>query len=270
MLSGHYGARRFVTFPLGRLPRTRNPGVPHMSALMAGRTAPAVPVSVNWATGLPVDLGMLGNNTLGDCAEAGFGHARQLWTFHAEGSPAAVTTAETEQLYSAVTGYVPGQPGTDRGTVLQSLLAYLVTTGAPLQNGSREKLFAFVEIDPQRADHLNLATFEAGLVYIGFTVPAYLQSEFNPGTTWDVNPGADNAIVGGHCVISGGYRADGTREIISWGSTGYAMTPAFWNAHVDEAYALISRDWLERTGRTFAGYTLGQLEQQMQAVRQAA
>ena len=241
-----------------------------MSALMAGVSAPTAPAAVSWTAKLPLDLGMLGNDTLGDCAEAGWGHARQLWTANARGAMATVTTAETEALYGAATGWNPAQPGTDRGTVLQALLTYLVQTGAPMADGSREKLFAFVEIDPARVDHLNLATWQAGLVYLGFTVPAYLQSEFNPGAVWDVRPGADNTIVGGHCVISGGYRPDGTREIISWGSANYAMTPAFFARRVDECYALIDRDWLEATGRTFAGYTLAQLDQQMEAVRMAA
>lgn len=38
------------------------------------------------------------------------------------------------------------------------------------------------------------------------------------------------------------------------------MTPAFWNAQVDEAYALVNQDWVEKTGLTPAGLNISQLE----------
>ncbi len=52
----------------GRLPRTFDPGVPHFSTLnMMKAPAAPIPVSHDWATGMPTDLGFLMNDSLGDC-----------------------------------------------------------------------------------------------------------------------------------------------------------------------------------------------------------
>lgn len=253
-------------FPLGRRPRTRDPRFPHLSALLAGKSTQA-PASVNWAARMPGQLGMLGNDQWGDCAEAGFEHARQVWSFNATGSMADITTTETLALYSAATGFVeadgpPGSNSTDQGTVLQALLAYLVKTG---------QLFATIEIDPLRSDHIDLATFEGGLVYLGMEVPAYAQDALDTlGSTLQLAPaGADASVVGGHCIITCGYQP-GQRQFTSYGCPTYAMTDQYWAKWVDEAYVLLSTEWLERNGKTFAGYTMAQLDQQMEAVRRAA
>lgn len=58
---------------LGRLPRAYNPSVPHLSALLAGRRrllAPPPP-SIDYTQSLPSDLGMMGNDRLGDCVAEG-------------------------------------------------------------------------------------------------------------------------------------------------------------------------------------------------------
>jgi hypothetical protein len=53
--------------------------------------------------------------------------------------------------------------------------------------------------------------------------------------------------------------------VISWGSL-YTMTPAFFAQFVDEAYALADASWIEATGLSPAGLTIGQLEALMQSL----
>ena len=83
-----------------------------------------------------------------------------------------------------------------------------------------------------------------------------------PPQLWDVDPDADNTIVGGHCVVlpayafqeaANGYIDEATFGLISWGEK-FQMTAAFFRANVDEAYAIADPFWIEVDRR---GYPLG-------------
>lgn len=254
----------------GLRPRTYRADIPHWSALKMGADPIKVPAQVDYTKGLPGNLGMMLNASLGCCAEAGWYHSDQVWSV-AAGKP--ILTAPdscVEKLYET-TGYIPGNPSTDRGTVLQTLLAYLVKTGAPMPDGSRQKLTAFVELDPTNEADIDRATYESGLVYIGFSIPQYFEDRGydQPGSIWDIDPSGDQTVIGGHCVICPGYRP-GVRRVISWGSADYAMTTAFWHQRVSEAYALVSPEFCKATGKTPLGLTLQTWDSQMQALRMAA
>ena len=250
----------------GRLRRAFDPRVPHWSALKMGAAPSAAPTSVDYAAGLPADLGMMLNDTIGDCAEAGYCHALQVWSEAAGRALLTEPDASVEALYETQ-GYVPGEPSTDRGTVLQSLLSYLVRTASPA--GGVPRLLSFVEVDPTNRADVDRATYESGLVYVGFNVPAYLSSLEAPGSVWDVDAGADGSIVGGHCVVSPGYYPGG-RRIVSWGSASYRMTDAFWSEYVDECYALVSPEFAGATGLTPLGMTLAELVSQVRPLAEAA
>lgn len=261
-----------MTYRLGRLPRARNPHVPHYSALVAGTELTIAPASLDYTKGLPADLGMMLNNSEGDCAEAGYGHYLQVDSFLATGTMLTLPDASIQAL--AITqGLDPSNPGAFQGTVLQSLLSLLVK-GVTMPDGSVQKLFGFCEIDPRNDADLNLATYQCGALYVGSNIPRYLESYFTPGSTWDVQPGGDQTSAGGHCWLSAKYFpvASGRfqRGAISWGSADYEVTPAFWDANVDEAYALLSPAAITRNGGTFAGLTIAQWEAQMNAIRMAS
>jgi hypothetical protein len=214
---------------------------------------------------MPAELGAMGNNVLGDCTCAAYYHARQVWSFNASGTVDTQPDAEVLELYEQACGYDPSNPATDRGGVEQSVLAYLVNTGAPTTSGV-QKLAAFVEVDPRQPDDVRAVISDCGVCYIGFNVPAYLMDGLtSAGSVWDLDPTAPQSIVGGHAVSVAGYTPLGLR-VLSWGNY-YTMTWRFWAQFVDEAYALIDSEWLRATGATPLGMTLAQLEQQMAALR---
>lgn len=252
----------------GRLPRKRNPRIPHYSALVAGAAQAAPPPSINYATSLPATgLGMFGNDSLGDCTCAAIYHAIQVWSAAAQGRTDTEADQDAVLLYQDACGYVPGQPKTDQGGVEQDVLSYVMLSGAPVgpSGGDRHRIAAFVELDPRNFDDIKLAIVDGGLAYIGFNVPSYLPEA--AGSIWDVQSNAASwSIVGGHAVIAAGYDADGL-TIISWGAK-YRMTWAFWSEFVDEAYLLADADWIRSTGSTPAGVTLEELETLMSALRQ--
>jgi hypothetical protein len=218
--------------------------LPHLSALIQASSTlplPAPPASVEWTTGMPHDLGMMMNDSLGDCVEAAWGHAQQVWTFNSNPPMVTLSDLTIEQFYEVAGGYILGNSNTDNGTDIQTALLYLINTGL-----AGNKLRAAAFINPNHTDNIKLAIATTGLVYIGFNVPAYLQMLEQPGATWDIYPNENGNIIGGHCVILTGY-ADGVYTLISWGST-YKMTEGFFNKFVDEAYALVDKNWINSKG----------------------
>ena len=255
-------------FRLGRTPRAYDPRVPHMSALMAGVTLPPPPVEVDWTKGMPANLGMMLNDTLGDCTCAAVYHALQVWSFNAAGAAKMETEPNTdvEKLYELACGYISGKPATDQGGNEQHVLTYLLNNGAPMADGSSHKIAAFVEVDRRIENDVKHTIVDCGLAYIGFNVPAYVMPDNAPPlSVWQLESGVDETIIGGHAVILAGYSPAGLR-VISWGQY-YTMGWGFFDKFVDEVYAIADSTWIEAKGTTPAGLTLAQLETQMSALR---
>lgn len=253
---------------LGRLSRSRDPRVPHLSALVAGKPLPAPLPSIDWTIDMPGNLGAMGNDQLGDCTCAAIYHAIQVWTFNARRQIQTSPDSDVIATYSAFCGYVPGNPATDQGGIEQVVLADWMRQGVQTIAG-QQRLAAFVEVDPRNTDDVKRTIADCGICYIGINVPAYLMSSCTaPGATWDVQPSADNSVIGGHAIVLAGYDSDAVR-VISWGNY-YRMTWAFFGKFCEEAYALADPDWVEATGKTPGGLSLEELETQLQALKEAA
>lgn len=251
---------------LGRLPRAYSHDIPHMTRMIGPRAVlPPVPPAINWAKGMPADLGMMLNDQLGDCTCAAFMHAIQVWS-HATGEMVTEPDTDVLALYEGACGYVDGDSSTDQGGVEQSVLAYLLGTGAPTgaDGKTRHKLSAFFEVDVRKPEDVRRVIAECGVCYIGFNVPTYLMQD-GPPQVWDVKPEEDNDIEGGHAVILVGYAGDHF-FVVSWGRV-YQMTSAFFAQFVDEAYALVDANWINAKEMTPLGLTLAQLEEQMAAIK---
>lgn len=250
---------------LGRLPRKRNPRVPHLSALLAGRRGALAPPppSANYTGALSGVLGMMGNDRLGDCTCAAVYHARQVWTANATGTTDTQPDGQAIELYELACNYNPQNPSTDQGGVEQDVLSYWMLAGAPLAAGGVDRIAAFVEVDPSNQADVMLAINDCGVAYIGFNVPDYAMQTV--GQTWDVQAGKPN-IVGGHAVVLAAYDQAGV-TCITWGAL-QRMTWAFFEAFTDECYMVASADFLKSTGASPAGLDLATLEAQMEALRE--
>jgi len=300
-LANQSRANAVNSFKLGRLARSHDPRIPQLQALLAGKFLPTPSVQVDYTRNMPSNLGVMGNDTLGDCTCAAFYHARQVWNYNAPKSrattpptngrattaAAALATAATTtptaaptavlidepaavvELYQQACGYNPSQAGEGPGGNEQQVLTYLLNKGAPIgPNGAeRQRLSGFVELDVSNINSIKSTIQDCGVAYIGFNVPQFIIPPGNaPLPVWDVDAAADNTIIGGHAVVLAGYNSTGAR-VISWGQY-YTMTWAFFERFVDEAYALIDADWVASTGRDPAGLSMQQLTQAMQALRQ--
>lgn len=253
----------------GRMPRGRDPRVPHLSALIAGLKLPPAP-DVDYTGGLS-NFGVMLNDRLGDCPSAAFYHSKQTMSYASTGVMVTEPDSCVLDLYERACGYNPGNPLTDQGGSEQVVLTYLSAFGALLSNGSREKLLGFVEVDPRNIDDVFRTVFDCGGVYTGFIVPQWLadavQNDDALPPVWkEIGPASSES----HAIWCPGFRrADGVIRFISWGDV-YDMSVEFWAAFVDESYGLLSNDWIKNTGRTPAGMTMQQLEAAMAALGSVA
>jgi len=251
----------------GRKPRTYDPRIPHLSTVLAEKERPPPPAAVDHtktATAqLPAELGMMLNNKLQNCTCAAYYHGRQVWTFQTTGSPSTEPDSNVELLYELACGYKPSTAGEGPAGGAQQVLKFLRKEGAPLGPGGkvREKLTAFLEVDPHNIDDVKRTVFECGVAYVGMNVPQnVIPKDTAPPAVWSVDP-HDPKIVEGHAVVVAGYD-DAGATLISWGRH-YKMTWEFFVKYVDEVYAIADHAWISAKHRTPGGLSLPQLEELM-------
>jgi hypothetical protein len=238
---------------LGKLPVAPNHRAPKLSNFMKAELLPPVPASADWGSKVAA-WQMDGNDTAGDCTCAGAEHALVGWSTY-NGTPIVTPEAQVLSLYETLSGYVPGQPATDTGLSELFLLNYWQATGV-----FGHKIDAFAGLDIADVDQIKLAISLFGGIYLGIALPKSAQAQTGPGLIWDAAPGANGVAGswGGHCVWVIGFDANGL-TVVTWGAT-QRMSWAFFLAYVDEAYALISPDFMTAQGIDPALIDLAQLQ----------
>jgi hypothetical protein len=196
---------------------------------------------------------MYANDEVGDCTCAAVGHIVNQLTFYGSGTEVQPPEGDVLAMYSAITGYVPGDPSTDQGAYCQDVLSYWRKHGL-----SGHKIVAFAALDVSDLTEIKQAIHLFGTVYVGMSVTDAAEDAFDRGQVWDVARRARN--LGGHCVPVGAY-GNGRFGFVTWASEAQ-MTEAYWRQNVDEAWAVLDADGLTKAGGYFAGatsfYALGQ------------
>ena len=237
-----WGRGRRKAGALGKRPATDYGAANVMLSAVQAASLPAAPSHFGHGS-MFADWGMLGNDTVGDCAFAGTDHEHMLWTgIGNRGSLSAkFKTSNTLSDYSALTGYVPGDPSTDVGTVVSELMDYRRTTGVIDAAGKRHKIDLAVRLPKPYSWSLFInALWCFKVVAVGFMVPGSAMDQFDQGLPWDY-VGDDN-IEGGHYVpAAGSTNSAGEVTVLTWGRR-QAMTKAFWNHYVDELWVPLSRE----------------------------
>lgn len=230
----------------GRRPAVDDRRVPFMAQLAGARTLPAPPSWVNWYAAIG-EWGMLGNDVVGDCVEAMAGHATLQFTTYS-GSPREPTAAEAIALYSEITGYIPGNPGTDNGTVVLGaggLMERWAKAGI-VYGGVRSEAKAYCRVRLSLAD-LQQAIHYFGGVGLGINVPESIVAGDTVPFMWADPSGP---MAGGHEVWVNGYEeiaGDLVFDLVSWGVR-CRMTSAFLLGTAEEAVAIYDPDSLDARG----------------------
>ena len=215
---------------------------------------------------------MYGNDTLGDCVIAEMLHTAGVLTGNANGSPGAAvfTLGQAISLYSAITGYIPGDPSTDNGTVITDALAYWQQTGLLAGAPVPHKIAGSLSVDVANQEEVKTSIYNFENNVIGFELPdAWVDPVPSAsGFIWDVAGPPDPS--NGHCVLAFGYDSLGV-IISTWGMVGHVTWPALAQycstSNGGELYTVISTDQLSvAKQRTPTGINWAQIESDFTAL----
>lgn len=242
-----------IQFRGGRLPN--DPAKPRLKLahFLTGAALAQPPAQVNWDAAVR-SWPMYANDTWGDCVFAMIGHAVQAFTANAS-TEVDVTETAVLKAYADVTGFnphagPPGQNPTDQGAVIQDALGYWRKSGV-----GGHKIVAFAQVDVANETEMQQACALFGLVCFGMNFPAIAMQQFDAGQPWDVVPD-DGGDEGGHAIL--GARYDATQKqwyVITWARE-QPVTFAFIKRYFAEAWAIVTRDWLDTAGSTPSGLDL--------------
>jgi hypothetical protein len=247
-----------MAFHYGKRPATTDPRDLKFSTY---RTAALPAPPAEWGFDNVVaaaEWGMLGNDTVGDCVWAGFAH-EDILTSTVAGHSTAFTDEGVLSDYSAATGYIPGDESTDKGTNVRDGLGYRRSTGIVDAAGQRHKIGAYLALDVTKIaagdfSEVAEAVYLLGAVGLGIQVPQSAETEFSEHKMWSYVPDSPNA--GGHYVPVIAHRKH--VECVTWGRVQTVGT-RFLEHYVDEAWAIVSPDFLNSAGESPQGFDLAQL-----------
>jgi len=190
---------------------------------------------------------MLGNDAVGDCVIARLLHQIMAWYAVANaGQLKTFTTDQAIQIYSAITGYVPGDPSTDNGTDPDAACTYWKNNGI-----FGDKIAGYANVDITNIDLIRASMFLFGGVGFALEVPAYVMNVPAGGDWSEPSGSVDTTIEGGHEVYLVGYGRKGFR-CVSWGST-YTFNPDFLGKYGQNIDAVVSTDWIKQDGVSPSG-----------------
>jgi hypothetical protein len=211
---------------------------------------------------------MFDNDRIGCCTIASQAHgaiAHEISTSQSDIRKVPITDEDVRIGYSAISGYDPRTGRNDNGAYMLDALNYRRRVGIGREpDGSPHKIAGFVKVDHNKPEELRVACAIFGGLYLGIWLPNSAVRQTGPNKLWDVpeqgpqgegEPGS----WGGHAVWQVGFtQKDCT--IYTWARE-QRMTWDFIAAYVDEAYAVISEDWLRsRSQTTHRGFNVQQLQ----------
>jgi len=195
------------------------------------------------------------NDELGCCVASWLAHFVGVATGNADGSPIVFTDPQIVQLYSALSGYVPGRPDTDVGCNEVDALNYMHQHGF-----LGHQIAGYLSVNPLDTNEVKAAVYLFENLMFGIEIPDEWAQVTGSGFVWDAGtPNSEN----GHCVGSPSYGDEGL-GISTWGMLG-TMT---WRALArdviaqsgGELYTLITHDMISRaTARAPNGLDWGSL-----------
>lgn len=209
-----------------------------------------LPHTIDWISRVP-SWPMYLNDRIGDCTCAGVGHAIQALTAFAT-TEKTVTDNDVLKAYEAVSGYNPSTGANDNGAVMQDVLHYWFHTGL-----AGHKISAYASVNIRNLAEMRSALRWFGSVYIGINVPQSAEDQFSAGQPWAVDPGADNSIIGGHAVVIQEWDPQYAR-LITWGAV-QRMTWDWFEKYGEEAWVVVTPDFIEANGLEASGVSMHQL-----------
>jgi len=250
--------------PLGRLPAKRDPHALRISKYLTAGVRADPPARRDWIASM-TNIGPMKNDVLGCCTVAAAAHMIQAWTA-SNGAQVIIPDDEIVKIYSAVGGYVPGDPSTDNGAYMLDVLKYWRDVGFVDAAGKVHKILGWVALNPKNRKQMAIAGDLFGGVYVGLDLPLSAQRQ-EVWATPEGGPVGDGLprSWGGHAECDLNYGPVG-RACITWGDL-KTKTHDFDDHYAEEAYACASADdWAQGGHAAPSGVLIDELLADMQAV----
>jgi hypothetical protein len=221
---------------LGKLPVRTDVRTLRLARYVDTAALPPPPATLDLTAHL-AEWPMYANDRIGDCTIAAAGHMIEAWSATARGHAAEISERAVLSAFDHVK-IVDPRTG-DAGAVELDVLKYWRTEGI-----GRHTIGAFARLAVHDTALVRTGAFLFGGLYIGVALPLTAQSQ----TVWDWTGSLSGPALpgswGGHAVNVVGYDEDAV-TVVTWGSL-KRMSWAFWTRYVDEAYVVLSPDFLRR------------------------
>jgi hypothetical protein len=226
-----------MTLRLGKLPaRIDNRTIP-LKAIIRKKLLPPLPEAYDLHEAWQVqDNFMFLNDVYGDCVKAARAHQTLVLETIEQGKQIDITDQEVEREYFHETG------GPDTGLYLLNSIKDWRNRGWPI--GDRNyTIYAFASANWRDHEQVKHCIHLLGGVNFGMMVFTRDIQQFEAGQPWTLTPFA-GTFEGGHGVYLCGYGPEGV-TCTTWGRR-QRMSWDFWDARVDEAYAVVDNrdDWV--------------------------
>jgi len=249
------------TYRLGKHPKRIDSRTLQLRKYLAAALPPP-PATVTYEQAVKT-WPMMGNDKHGDCTIAAAGHMIEDWTANTAPAPVIVPDPAILAAYNAVNG------GVDHGADMLTVLKYWENTGI-----GGHQVTAFTEISTGNPVETRQSVDLFAAAYIGLALPNFAVTPPDGNlldVPWAIPPSGVQAnppnLNNGHCVPIVGY--DGQNFwVVTWGAL-KAMSPEFYAAYCDEAYAVLSPDWM-KGGVAPPGLNLKQLLADLAAIHAKA
>jgi hypothetical protein len=251
---------------MGGKPPVHDPRVPPMSARMNLATLPPPPLFANWyaaqaAGGVP----LLGNGHVSNCVQCSVTHYLATVSRYVHPTaPLIPSEAETIAMYSAVTGYDPNNPATDRGTYFlgsQGMVQYWAQHGVTV-GGVLNKISGAVTVDFTNRIRLKQAVALFGYV---FTAAQMREADMNASFVFNIGTspivGYHEFLICGYNVIAGSIYWD----IMTWEGM-FRATDAWVTQAVRECVVVLDRAFVGANNISAADVAWADLENDMRSI----
>jgi hypothetical protein len=217
---------------------------------------PSPPAAENYGAKVP-SWPMYANDRYGDCTCAAAGHMIQNWTANA----GAEFEPSEEAVVNFYKHFVGSSPPPDAGCNMLQVLRYWRSKGL-----DGHKIMAFAALEPKNTTQATDALYLLGSVYIGVALPNFAVHGEMLEIPWTVPPegpvgeAAPNPE-NGHCIPAVAYDARNL-YVVTWGEL-KSMSWQFYEAYADEAYAVLSQDFIEANEKAPEGFDVKELKKDL-------
>ena len=216
---------------------------------------PSAPPRLDLAAAVD-DWPMYANDRIGDCTTAAAGHMIEAWSAAASGQAVEVSEGAVLEAFDAVKLVDPVTG--EEGAVELDVLKLWRSRGI-----GGHAIGAFAAIDLADHELAKAGAYVFGGLYLGIQLPLRAQAQ----RVWDWTGSLEGLDApgswGGHAVDVVGYDGSGLTAV-TWGTL-QQLTWSFWDHYCDEAYCIISTDFLAG-GLTPGGFDLAALRQDLALV----